>query len=93
MLTFFDNSIEFVKFGNIIMTREAQLILISGIVLTIILFIYYGFEPIFLLILLNYIILAYKVNCMQVGSCNLFAKIISLGTFIGVCYIIFYGIK
>ena len=92
MFNIFDNSIEFVTIGPITMTKEAQLIIISGFILIFTLLIYYGLKPVFLLILLSYLLSAYKVNCMQVGNCNIFAKFIALATFFSVCYIIFFSL-
>jgi hypothetical protein len=42
----------------------------------------------FLLLILSYFVSAYKVNCMIVGSCHLYAKLISITTTIIVIFII-----
>ena len=48
----------------------------------------YGLNPMFLLLILSYFVSAYKVNCMIVGSCHLYAKLISITTTIIVIFII-----
>ena len=93
MNNFLDNSTEFVKYDTFLISREAQIILFSGLVLVSVLIIHYGFNLGFLIILLGYLISAYKVNCMQLGDCNIFAKIIALSTLVGVFYILFYRVR
>jgi hypothetical protein len=90
---FIDNSTEFVKIGSYQITREAQIILFAGFVLVSVLIIHHGFNIGFLIILLGYLISAYKVNCMQIGDCNIFAKLIALFTLFGVFYIILYRVR
>ncbi len=86
----FIDTTEYVRFGTFEMTREALIVIFSGLVLFTILTFEYGFNFGFVLIFIGYLISAYKVNCMQVGHCYIFAKFIALVTFISVFYIIFY---
>jgi hypothetical protein len=72
--------VEMVNFKGISMTTDAFTIIISGLLLVFILIYNYGFNPLFLIVFLSYIVSAYKVNCMIVGSCHLYAKIISIST-------------
>ena len=80
--------VDLVKFMGISMTTDAFSIVISGLLLGLILMYNYGFNPMFLVLVLSYIVSAYKVNCMIVGSCNLYAKLISMTTSIVVIFII-----
>jgi hypothetical protein len=88
MGTFFDKPVEFVKISSITMTRDALLVIISGCVLSTSLIINYGIKPFYLLILIGYLMSAYRINCMEVGSCTTYARIISIMTFISVIYVI-----
>lgn len=78
----------FINIGQFKITPDAFSILASGLLLIVVLFFNFGFKPIFLLFGLTYAISAYKVNCMIVGSCNFYAKFISIMTMIGVIFII-----
>jgi hypothetical membrane protein len=80
--------VELVKFMGINMTTDAFSIIISGLLLVLVLIYNYGVNPKFLLLILSYIISAYKVNCMIVGSCHFYAKVISITTLIIVIFII-----
>ena len=84
----YDEQVDFVKIFDITMTTDAFSILISGLLLVLILIFTYGFNLMFLLLILTYTISAYKVNCMIVGSCNMYAKLISITTSIVVIFII-----
>ena len=77
-----------VKIFDIIMTTDAFSILSSGFLLISVLIMTYGFKSMFLLLALSYIALAYRVNCMIVGSCYLYASIISVLTMVTVIYVI-----
>lgn len=88
MTSFFDEPVEFVKISSITMTREALLVVISGCVLAASLIINYGMKPLYLLVLVGYLMSAYRINCMEVGSCTTYARIISIMTFISVVYVI-----
>jgi hypothetical protein len=83
-----NNQVDFVKIYNTTMTTDAFSILVSGLLLISVLIFTYGFNPIFLMLFASYIVSAYKVNCMIVGSCNLYAKIISIATSIAVIFMI-----
>lgn len=83
-----ESKVDMINFMNICMTTDAFSIIISGLLLVLVLIYNYGLNPKFLLLILVYIISAYKVNCMIIGSCNFFAKIISISTMITVFLII-----
>jgi hypothetical protein len=73
---------------DISMTVDAYSVIISGLLLVLILIYKYGLYPIFLLLFLSYILTAYKINCMIIGSCHFYAKLISITTTITVILII-----
>ena len=79
----------FVNFANIRMTSDAFLVLISGIFLFLFLTFTLGFKNFYLVILLVYSTMAYKINCMHVGSCHFYAKYLSIATVINVLIIAF----
>lgn len=78
----------FVKFANINMTSDAFLVIISGLVLFLFLTLSYGLKNLYLVILIIYGTLAYKINCMHVGSCHFYAKYLSIATIANVIIII-----
>ena len=78
----------FVNFANIRMTSDAFLVLISGIFLFLFLTFTLGFKNFYLVILLVYSTMAYKINCMHVGSCHFYAKYLSIATVINVIIIV-----
>ena len=78
----------FVNFANINMTSDAFLALLSGIFLFLFLTLSFGFQNIYLVILLVYGTMAYKINCMHVGSCHFYAKYLSIATLINVIIIV-----
>jgi len=77
----------FVNFANIRMTSDAFLVILSGIFLFLFLTLKFGFKNIYLVILLIYCSLAYKINCIHVGSCHFYAKYLSIFTVINVIII------
>lgn len=79
----------FINFANIEMTSDTFLVLLSGIFLFSFLTFSYGFQNIYLVILLAYGTMAYKINCMHVGSCHFYAKYLSIATVINVLIIAF----
>jgi hypothetical protein len=79
----------FVNFANIRMTSDAFLVLISGIFLFLFLTFTLGFKNFYLVILLVYSTMAYKINCMHVGSCHFYARYLSIATLINVIIISF----
>jgi len=77
----------FVNFANINMTSDSFLVVISGLVLFLFLTLTYGFKNLYLVILLVYGSIAYKINCMHVGSCHLYARYLSILTIINIIII------
>lgn len=83
-----NRKLDLVTIFGITMTTDAFSILVSGLILLLVLISTYGFNPLFLVLILSYGISAYKVNCMIVGSCDIYAKLISIATSIAVVFII-----
>jgi hypothetical protein len=83
-----ESNVDMIKIMDIYMTTDAFSIIMSGLLLVLVLIYNYGLNPKFLLLILAYIISAYKVNCMIIGSCNFYAKLISISTSITVFLII-----
>jgi hypothetical protein len=81
----------FVNFANINMTSDAFIVLLSGFFLFLFLLLTNGFQNLYLVILVVYGTLAYKINCIHVGSCHFYAKYLSIATVINVLFIIFYS--
>ena len=79
----------FVNFVNIKMTSDAFIVLLSGLFLFLFLTFSYGFQNLYIVILLIYGTIAYKINCMHVGSCHFYAKYLSIATLINVIIIAF----
>jgi len=77
-----------VNFANIKMTSDSYLVLISGIVLFLFLTLSKGFQNLYLVILLVYGTMAYKINCMHVGSCHFYARYLSIATIINIIFIV-----
>jgi hypothetical protein len=73
-----------IKLGSLELTPDAFLVLVAGLVLFFVLLMNYGNNLIFYYILLNYIIGAYKINCMIEGNCNLFGRLSAVFTFIAI---------
>jgi hypothetical protein len=78
----FGNPSAKINLNGIEFSQEVGLILISGLTLFISLYIKYGLTWQVFSILPIFFVSAYKVECMQVGSCYAFAQYISLLTFI-----------
>jgi len=78
----------FVNFANINMTSDAFIVLLSGFFLFLFLLLTNGFQNLYLVILVVYGTLAYKINCMHVGSCHFYAKYLSIATVINVIIIV-----
>jgi hypothetical protein len=78
----------FVNFANINMTFDAFLVVLSGIFLFLFLTFSYGFQNLYLVILLVYGTMAYKINCMHVGSCHFYAKYLSIATVVNIIIIV-----
>ena len=81
----------FVNFANINMTSDAFLVILSGIFLFLFLTFSYGFQNLYLVILIVYGTLAYKINCMHIGSCHFYGKYLSIATVVNVLIIILYN--
>ena len=79
----------FVNFANIKMTSDAFIVLLSGLFLFLFLTFSYGFQNLYIVILLVYATMAYKINCMHVGSCHFYARYLSIATLINVIIISF----
>lgn len=63
-------------------TQEAALVFVSGVILFIALYAKYGLTwQVFSVLPISFVS-AYKVECMQIGSCFAFAQYISLLNFI-----------
>lgn len=77
----------FVNFANIKMTSDSYLVLMSGLVLFLFLTLSKGFQNLYLVILLAYGTMAYKINCMHVGSCHFYARYLSIATLINIIII------
>ncbi len=77
----------FVNFANMNMTSDAYLVLISGILLFLFLIFIFGFKNFYLVILLVYGTMAYKINCMHVGSCHFYARYLSIATLVNIIII------
>ena len=77
----------FVNFVNMNMTSDAYLVLISGILLFLFLIFIFGFKNFYLVILLVYGTMAYKINCMHVGSCHFYARYLSIATLVNIIII------
>jgi hypothetical protein len=83
----------FVNFANINMTSDAFLVVLSGIFLFLFLTFSYGFQNLYIIILVLYLTMAYKINCLHVGSCHFYGKYLSIATVINVIIIILYNKK
>ena len=83
----------FVNFANINMTSDAFLVVLSGIFLFLFLTFSYGFQNLYIIILVLYLTMAYKINCLHVGSCQFYGKYLSIATVINVIIIILYNKK
>jgi hypothetical protein len=77
----------FVNFANMNMTSDAYLVIISGIFLFLFLTFIFGFKNFYLVILLVYGTMAYKINCMHVGSCHFYARYLSIATLVNIIII------
>lgn len=77
----------FVNFANMNITSDAYLVLISGILLFLFLIFIFGFKNFYLVILLVYGTMAYKINCMHVGSCHFYARYLSIATLVNIIII------
>ncbi len=78
----FGNPSPKVKIYNTELTQETLLVLSSGVILFLALWAKYGLTWRVFSTLPIFFVSAYKVECMQVGSCFAFAQYISLLTFI-----------
>lgn len=81
----------FVNFANIEMTSDAFIVLLSGIFMFLFASFVHGFESFYLIILLLYGTMAYKINCMHVGSCHFYAKYLSIATLVNVFFFALYS--
>lgn len=78
----FGNSSAKINLNGVELTQETVLVLLSGLILFIALYAKYGMSWQVFSILPMFFVSAYKVECMQIGSCYAFAQYISLLTFI-----------
>lgn len=78
----FGNPSPKIKINDMELTQETVLVLSSGIVLFLALWAKYGLSWKVFSTLPMFFVSAYKVECMQVGSCFAFAQYISLLTLI-----------
>ncbi len=78
----FGNPSAKIKFCDNEYTQESVLVFVSGVILFIALYLKYGLTWRVFSVLPISLISAYKVECMQVGSCFAFAQYISLLNFI-----------
>ncbi len=74
----FGNPSAKVEFNGNEYTQEAALVFVSGIILFIALYLKYGLTWRVFSVLPISFMSAYKVECMQIGSCFAFAQYISL---------------
>lgn len=79
--SFGNQSVKINLYGNEL-TQETALVIASGLILFLSLFAKYGLTWQVFSILPMFFVSAYKVECMQVGSCYAFAQYISILTFI-----------
>jgi|UniRef100_A0A6C0ECE4 hypothetical protein len=84
-----------ITIGSITMTYDAFATLISGIVLILIIKLRYAKlnYSIYLFILIIFIYNAYNINCMIIGSCNLWARYLVIANIIGIIYFIYTNDK
>ena len=82
------SNIDLVNFMDVLMTTDAFFIIISGLLLVLVLVYKYGLNIMFILLMFSYIVTAYQVNCMIIGSCHFYAKLISITTLVSVILII-----
>jgi Na+-translocating ferredoxin:NAD+ oxidoreductase RnfE subunit len=73
-----DQNIQTITFGTITMNIDSFVFIINGIILFFLLVNKYGYSNIYLRVLFIYIIGAYNINCMILGSCNSYARFYSI---------------
>ena len=78
----FGNPSAKINLNGVELTQETVLVLSSGLILFIALYAKYGLTWHVFSVLPMFFVSAYKVECMQVGSCYAFAQYIALLTFI-----------
>jgi hypothetical protein len=72
-------------------TFDALLLFLSGILLILYYIFSNGYNHNLIIILIGFILASYRVNCMIIGNCYIYARIISLSSLIFVMLVISFN--